>query len=158
MYKLNKLEKLLDSIVEGKKADVLPNLTFDLGEYSLIFSRDEDSAMCYLDCVFHRSYNDKMAKYDEKFDFELPLIHIHHFMMKHISIGIKNNNLNIELINNHILLNYPRATYTENLDDVYNNLVEKINITPDFFPAFLPGILNKELPLNEDNATKKLKI
>jgi hypothetical protein len=150
MYKFNKLEKLLDLIVEGKKADDgEPNLTFDLGEHLLIFSRDDDSAMCYLDCVSHNSYDKKMARYNEKFEFELPLIHIHHFMMKYIDDSKKYN---------HFLLTYPPSTHTEDLDEIYNNLIEKINITPEFFPTFLPGVLNKELPVNAESTTKKLKI
>jgi hypothetical protein len=151
MYKFNQLEKLLDAIVDGKKSDdENPNLTFDLGDYLLIFSRDEGSYMCYLDCVAHDNYDRKSANYNKKFEFELPLIYINYFLMKHI---------NESQINTHFLLTFPPAYNMEPLEEVYTALIEKINSEPDFFPAFLPGVLNKEMPINEDKlANKKLKI
>jgi hypothetical protein len=149
MFKLNKLEKLLDSIVDGKKPDdENPNLVFDLGEYLLIFSRDDDSYMCYIDCAAHDNYDIKSANYRQKFEFQLPLIHINNFLMKHIGEPQHNS---------HFLLTYPKSYNIESLDDVYNNFSEKINSEPKFFPAFLPGMLNEELPI-KNTYTKKPKI
>jgi hypothetical protein len=114
-----------------------------------MFSRDEDSYMGYLDCAAHDNYDRKSANYRQKFEFELPLIYINNFLMKHIQEPLQYT---------HFLLAYPRADNIESLDDIYNSLIEKINTSPNFFPAFLPGILNKELSVNSDSGTKKLKI
>lgn len=147
----NQLEELLDAIVDGKDVDdECPNLVFDLGDYLLIFSKDEKSYMCYLDCAAHDNYDSKSANYRQKFEFELPLVYINNFLLKHIQEPKQKT---------HFLLNYPIAEDIESVENFYNNLVEKINLTPKFFPAFLPGLFSKDLPINDiNNNSKKLKL
>lgn len=150
MYRFNQLEKLLDSIVNGKEGDDDdPNLVFDLGDYLLIFSRDEGSYIGYLNCVAHDNYDRTSVNYRQNFEFELPLIHINHFLLKHIDVNKRDT---------HFLLSFPSSYDIVSIEDVYNTLVEKIHAEPKFFPAFLPGVLNKELPINSPGNTKKIKL
>ncbi len=140
MSEFNKLEKLLDYVVnntEVYKDEYTLSFTKNNEKIQFIFSKNADTGICFLDCVKDYNYDDKK----NKFEFDFPSEYIHNFLSKY---------LNHE---GHYLLKYNKEKNLE-LEDIYNNLLVKINTDTNFSKFFLPGILMQELSQN-DNKNKK---
>jgi hypothetical protein len=144
MEQFNKIENFLESLVDGShlyKDEFTLSFTLSNSKLQFIFTKDQDSGICFLDCVKDYDYENKA----NKFEFDFPLVHIHNFIYKYTQSD------------EHYLLKYNKLSHSETIDDVYDSLLKK-GCDSVFLKLFMPEMLNVELPVNENKNSKKIKI
>lgn len=142
MAELNKLENLLEEIVKGYGVhDDGTTLSFIKGNHDvlIILSRKEDLNYAFLDCIIDHDYQNK-------FEFDVPMQYIDNFIRKHL--------WNSEEETNH-LLKYSKIPPRKALDEYYEEFLKAIDNHPKFYPVFLPAVVSKDMPINEDNQKSK---
>ena len=147
---MNKLEILLDNLIEGTilyKDEYALSFANDSLKIQFIFTKDNNSEICFLDCVKDYAYEEK----NKKFEFDLPLIHIHNFISKHLGDD-----------KSHHLLQYNKAKSNNTVEDVYKKLADKANKNIQFSKYFMPVIIKNELVneliISKNHNTKKHKL
>jgi hypothetical protein len=146
MEQFNKIENFLESLVDGShlyKDEFTLAFTPLNSNIQLIFTKDLNSDTCFLDCV--KDYDYDYETTNNKFGFEFPLVHIHNFIYKYTKSD------------EHHLLKYNKLAYFDAIEDVYDSLLKKGSDSL-FLKLFMPGILNEELPVNENKNNKKMKV
>jgi hypothetical protein len=146
MKQFNKIENLLEKIVDGvyRYTDGT-SLLFTLNrnsknEIQVHISKYEIIPQVELNFIKVRE--DK----DNQFKFDLPLSYIHKFIIR--NGGDKN----------YYALDDSKKLTDFEIDNVYNQLVNKVNDFHKFYPIFLPAILDDEMKTNKNKQKKKLKI
>lgn len=141
MVQLNKLEKLLDAIVENYKIDVAgASLFFQDSKIDVVICKYGESEGCFMHYYFRDDYKNKI-------DIDLPIEHIKNFLTKHIE--------NDGGWKNHLLLQNINPNPVASLNETYMNLVDVINNSKKHYPVLLQAILRSEMPESNQEAVNK---